>query len=104
MSHFINPLYVEGCIDDQIGKSVQGCYQGTLDAPQERMLDKKLKAEYKRRAEIIHEKMWAVKNVHDIVEQIVRMKKRHAKEEKIQEKRLKAVAILEKIEELDKML
>ena len=47
MSNFINPLLVDGYIDDTMQKSVQGAYVGTYSIPQEDYVDKVLKIEGK---------------------------------------------------------
>ena len=104
MSHFINPQLVEDYVDDFVGKSVQGVYQGTLDVPQERMLDKRLKAEYNRRVELLYMKHAAQEELQRLVDKIVRLKKKNADDARISLLRNNAVEQKEKIEEIDKKI
>lgn len=76
MSNMINPLYIDGYIDDEIGKSVQGAYTGTLNAPQEAMLDKKLKAERDARIRLRNDITRLREDFDKVLDKIVEYKRR----------------------------
>ena len=56
MGHFINQELLESYEDDLITHSVQGVYQGTMTAPQEIALDKKLLQERLARQQLQQKK------------------------------------------------
>lgn len=100
MSHLINPLLVDGFVDDEMGQSVQGAYQGKLDAPQEIWLDRKLKSEREERIHLAKAKVSVYNRLNDVVEKIVRLKKRGVKDEELNIFRAEALKLKEKFEYL----
>ena len=100
MSHLINPFLVDGFVDDEPGRSVQGAYQGTLDAPQEVWLDRKLKAEREERIRLANAKVRVYDRLNEVLEKIVRLKKRGVKDEELNIFRAEALELKEKFEYL----
>lgn len=103
MSNLINPLFVDNYIDDEIGKSVQGCYTGTLNAPQEAMLDKKLKAEREARKRLKNDIFELRAEFNKVLDRIVAYKKRNKKQEAIDIFRARLLEIRLEIDRLEKI-
>lgn len=62
MSNFINPLLVDGYVDDFVSESVQGCYIGDSYWDAERLADESIKRERNTLAYIKRLKM----SIHDL--------------------------------------
>ena len=104
MSNLINPQLIDGYIDDQIEQSVQNTYTGTLDAPQEAWLDRKLKEEREARYELAVQKARLLDELNDTMNRLVRIKKlKNTKEETIAKYRNRAVEIRLALERIDKI-
>ena len=105
MSHIINPWLVDGFVDDEMTKSVQSAYTGSLDAPQEAILDRKLKAERKARAELAERKSSLHNEFESVVNRIVSAKKRYTtKPETIEKLRRRLFEIKVELERLEQIM
>lgn len=102
MGYLVNPFLVEGYIDDQIDRSVQGAIigGGIYDAPQELELDRKLAWEREQRIQRRYRKQHLQDELDRLLTTIAVGKRRKVKAETIDRHRREALQIRLELEEL----
>lgn len=103
MSNWVNPLFCDGYVDDEIGSSAQGCYTGSLDAPQEDMLDRKMSKEARERSEMKARLNQLGYELEYAISSIAMKKRRGASEDKLARLRQRALELREEIDALKAM-
>ena len=100
MGHFINHELLESYEDDLITHRVQGVYQGTMTAPQEIALDKKLLQERLARQQLQQRKECLARELDELLTKIAVGTRRRIKPETLDKHRKYALAIRIEMEEL----
>lgn len=103
MSNWVNPLFCGGYVDDEIGSSVQGCYVGNMDAPQEALVDRKLRKEARELAERKARLNQLSYELEYAISSIAVKKRRGVSDDKLVKLRQRALELREEIDKLKAM-